>query len=128
MADIFDAVDKAYEIVQNCGVTFYKDKAPESALTGKTMFGVITTLNYEPKDEVSKVPINFNVYVPKTASGMINRDILRAKSTSVHNAIKTAVMPAGMYYSLEPGFTAVLKDLEQGFDCINMRYTCYLSS
>lgn len=128
MADSFDAVDIAYDKIENCGLPVYKDKAPDDVVSGKKTHVVINTLNFIPGDVIGQVPVNINIYVPKTTNGMINRAAIKTHRTTINTAIKNASMPEGMYYELSKEFEALIKDLSNGFDMYNIRYNCYLTN
>lgn len=130
MADQFDAVDIIYDIIKDCSLKgkVYKDKAPTKTVTGKIDHVVVSPLTNVEDDYINKIPVNVNGYFKKDSSGMIRRSVMKAFKKEIDKLIKEAAKPIGFYCIIERSLSNNFTDLDNGFDCVNIRFVLTLNS
>jgi len=125
MANDFDIIDALYDSIENCGVLVGKGKADLDWIEAKTEHIVINNLPLYEGQLLDRVPINLNIYVPKTTSGMVNRTRLKEIENIVTPLIQSASLNAG-YFDLRVTFKQIVTD-EPIFDYRNIRYDLVLT-
>ena len=126
MADNFDAVDIAYDLVKDILTDVFKDKSPENQ-SGEHI--VINAPSATPSGNfVSDVPVNINIFVPVTANKMINRTRIKTLRDSIYTEIDGSEDPEGFYCIKERAFSGPIEGAKEGFDCFSIRYFLTLNT
>jgi len=125
MADNFDATKIIYNIIKNVGVSVFKERPPRDQ-SGEH---IIVRSNACNHGEYVNIPqVNVNIFIPKTANGMVNRDRIETIRTAVYTAISSAEDPEGYYCYIDRSFSALIEDAKEGFDCFTIRLELTLNS
>jgi hypothetical protein len=125
MADNFDAEQIIYDMIKNVGVAVFQDR-PRRDRSGEYIVIRSNGCNY---GEIVNIPqVNVNIFVPRTADGMVNRDRIEAIRTLIYNAISSADDPEGYYCIIDQSFSNLLEDVREGYDCFTIRYELTLNT
>lgn len=120
MADEFDVIDFVYEAVDlaDTGLVIYKDNSPKGESNDHI---VINHLQLNEFQFHTKTPVNINIFIKLASNGMVNRSKMRTVKDKVRDAVLKISVKDGKYRSAEIEFSERIKDIKEGFDCINIR-------